>query len=324
VSVSRQVWKKGDVLVTGAAGFIGSHLCRRLLAEGATVRGIDSFLDNYPRRTKESNIADLLKDKRFSFFEDDLCTAPLTKLLAEVVAIFHCAALPGVRNSWGDAFTDYLHNNIFATQLLLDSAKGNKLHSFVYVSSSSIYGNQKSSPLKERLTPQPVSPYGVTKLAGEHLALLYQQNYQIPVSIVRLFTVYGPGQRPDMGFYRFIKAVAGDKVIDFYSPPIPSRDFTYIDDIVSGILACSLKGKPGSIYNLGSGKSIPLDKVFLILEGILGKRAVLREKGHQAGDMFSTEADITQAQRRLEYHPRVGIEEGLRRQVEWQLSGKFG
>ena len=320
MSVSRQIWRKGDVLVTGAAGFIGSHLCRRLLAEGATVRGVDCFLDNYSRKIKEENLADLLKEKRFSFFEDDLCSVPLTKLLAGVIVVFHCAALPGVRNSWGSAFADYLHNNISATQLLLDSAKGNKLKSFIYVSSSSVYGNQKSSPLKEEFTPQPVSPYGVTKLAGEHLALLYQQNYRIPVSIVRLFTVYGPGQRPDMGFYRFIKAVATGKTIDFYAPPVPSRDFTYIDDIVAGILACSLRGKRGGVYNLGSGKSRRLDKIFLVLEGILGKRANLQKVGHQAGDMLSTNADITLAQEELKYHPTVGIEEGLRRQVEWQLS----
>jgi len=321
MSAGNKIWKKGAVLVTGAAGFIGSHLCRRLLAEGATVRGVDCFLPNYSRKIKEANLIDLITNKAFSFFEEDLYCAPIPKLLKDVGYVLHTAALPGVRKSWGQNFGDYIRNNIAATQLLLDACKGTDLVSLVYISSSSVYGDSKKSPLNERMPTQPVSPYGVTKLAGEHLALLYHQSYQIPVKVTRLFTVYGPGQRPDMAFYRFINTITEGKAVDFFGPPTPARDFTYIDDIVDGILACARFGKPGRIFNLGSGTSQPLDKVITILADIMEEELTINQVGHQMGDMLSTHADISRANKELDYQPRVRIEEGLRQQTQWQLGG---
>ncbi len=306
-----------NCLVTGAAGFIASHLCRRLLKEGFKVVGIDSFTDFYPKRIKEKNIKPLRKDENFEFITGDLNDLDLKKILKKTDYVFHHAAQAGVRKSWGDNFSVYLKNNIEATQKLLEVAKNLNLKKFIYASSSSVYGNCPDLPMSETSPLHPFSPYGVTKLAAENLCLLYCKNYGVPSISLRFFTVYGPGQRPDMAFHKFFKAMAKDKQIPVYGDGNQTRDFTYIDDVIDANFASLKKGKVGEIYNIGGGTRKKLKDIFPLLENICQKQVRLVRKEKQKGDVPHTFANIEKARKDLNYSPQIKLRDGLKEEWLW-------
>ncbi len=310
------------VLVTGAAGFIGSHLAERLVDDGNRVIGVDCFADYYPRPIKESNIAMLREKDSFTFHEDDLLQMDLTKLLEGVDVVFHEAAQAGVRASWGSSFRIYTENNVRATQCLLEAARQIKLKKFVYASSSSVYGDAESYPTKEDMKPMPISPYGVTKLAGEHLCYLYRKNYDIPVLALRYFTVYGPRQRPDMAFNKFISAILGGDEIVIYGDGKQTRDFTYIDDIVDANLSAMHTEVVGEVINVGGGSRITVNDAIRVIEKVTGKKATTRYIEEQKGDVRHTAADITRAKKMLGYAPAYDLEKGIASEVEWLRKNK--
>jgi UDP-glucose 4-epimerase len=252
-------------LVTGAAGFIGSHLTGALLDRGSEVTGIDCFTDYYPRPIKEANVAANANRPGFRFVEARLQDIDVPALLDGITHVFHLAAQAGVRKSWGHDFRVYSENNIEASQLLLEACVGRPLHRFVYASSSSLYGDQVPIPMREDALPQPVSPYGVTKLAAEQLCHLYLVNHQVPTTSVRYFTVYGPRQRPDMAFYRFIRAALTGQPITLYGDGEQTRDFTYVSDAVAATVAAGDRGVPGRAYNVGGGSRVTVNHVLDIL-----------------------------------------------------------
>jgi nucleoside-diphosphate-sugar epimerase len=302
-------------LVTGAAGFIGSHLSEALVARGHSVLGVDCFTDYYPRAVKLSNLSALRKTKKFELVEADLSTARLPPLLSGVECVFHLAAQPGVRASWGTSFSHYVKDNIVATQKLLEAAKRRPaLKKFVYASSSSIYGDAEAFPTPESAAPKPVSPYGATKLAGENLCHVYFRNYSLPVVALRYFTVYGPRQRPDMAFSTFISRIARGKEITVYGEGNQRRDFTFVGDTVAATIL-ALKAKPGSVYNVGTGNSTPLNEVISTIESVIGKKARVKRAGSALGDVRDTSADITRIRADLGYRPATTLTEGLKLQV---------
>lgn len=304
-------------LVTGAAGFIGSHLCGYLIDKGCRVAGIDSFMDYYPKSIKEANIADLKKHQRFEFVEASLLDVNLTQLLKEVEIVFHQAAQAGVRASWGENFKVYSDNNILATQMLLEACTSNPVKKFIYASSSSVYGDTLDLPMKESSLPRPVSPYGVSKLAAEHLCWLYFKNFGVPTVALRYFTVFGARQRPDMAFHRFFRWAMEDKPIAVYGDGEQSRDFTHVDDIVEANWLASENGLPGEVYNIGGGSRSSLNDVIPIIEDIVGREIEIRYEGSQKGDVRHTSADMSKACIELGYEPKILIEEGLRDEYAW-------
>jgi len=304
-------------LITGAAGFIGSHLSERLLKQGATVVGIDCFTDSYPRWVKELNLRESLSHPRFSFIEGDLIALDLNSVLDGVECVFHQAAQPGVRSSWGLAFEAYVRNNVLATQRLLEAARGTAIRKFVYASSSSIYGEAEKFPTSESITPRPISPYGVTKLAGEHLCLLYCRRYGVPAVTLRYFTAYGPRQRPDMGFHTFIHAFLSGRPISIYGDGGHSRDFTYVSDVVTANVLAAEKGPAGRVYNIGGGVEVTLNEVIRTLKTLTGADVQIRHQEANAEDPRRTAADTALAIGELGYQPAVGLEEGLKQQIGW-------
>ena len=304
-------------VVTGAAGFIGSRLAARLLAAGHSVAGVDCFTDYYPRRIKEGNLAPLRTSPSFHFLAEDLNVMDLGRLLDGADAVFHFAAQAGVRASWGTSFEAYLANNIRATQRLLEAARGRPLRRFVFASSSSVYGATPDLPMRETSPVQPLSPYGVTKLAAEHLCLLYHRNHGVPALALRFFTVYGPGQRPDMAFHRFFQALAEGREITLYGDGSQTRDFTYVDDIVSGSLAALDGGRAGEVYNVGGGHRERLADVIRVMEEVAGRKARVVRHEAQKGDVPDTLADIGKARAELGYAPRTALPDGLREEWTW-------
>ena len=304
-------------LVTGAAGFIGSHLCERLLADGHQVTGIDAFTDYYPRAQKERNLAGPRSTPGFQFIEADLLQARLAPLIDQVDTVFHLAAQPGVRPSWGQEFDRYLQGNILATQRLLDAVAGRPLTRFVYASSSSVYGDAESFPTPETAVPKPISPYGATKLAGEQLCYLYARQYGVPVVSVRYFSVYGPRQRPDMAFHRFIRAYLTGGELDVYGDGEQVRDYTHVSDIVEGTVRAAGSRDPGAVFNLGGGHQVTINQVLDMLDGLIQGRPVMRRKPAQPGDARRTCADVTRAKDLLGYVPSVTLNAGLQSEVSW-------
>jgi UDP-glucose 4-epimerase len=308
-------------LVTGCAGFIGSQLSEALIQEGHSVLGVDCFTDYYAKTIKRSNLSGLRGMNEFKFFEADLASSSLSTLVKGVQAVFHLAGQPGVRASWGSTFSHYVRDNIVATQRLLEALKVEPIKRFVYASSSSTYGDSERMPTSEDTTPRPVSPYGATKLAGEHLCHVYFKNYQVPVVRLRYFTVYGPRQRPDMAFNRFISNISSGKEIEVFGDGEQKRDFTFVKDIIAGTML-ALNAKPGTTYNVGAGKTITLNEVISTIESIIGKKAKIRRHESALGDVRNTSADITSVSRDLGYKPKTGLAEGLRMQILAQLAGK--
>lgn len=300
-------------LVTGVAGFVGSHLAERLLVDGHEVVGIDAFIDYYPRHMKEQNIEVIHSYDRFTFIEGNLLELSLAPLLDGVDFVFHQAAQAGVRTSWGRNFSIYSDCNILATQRLLDTllATGQRIKRFVYASSSSVYGNTRVLPVSETTTPQPISPYGVTKLAGEHLCQLYYHNFGIPTVALRYFTVYGPGQRPDMAFHRFCKAIIDHEPIHVFDDGAQTRDFTYVTDVVEANVRAATFDTKGSVMNIAGGSRVTVREVIALLEEISGTKVQVVFEPKQYGDVRDTCADISNAQQLIGYRPLISLREGL-------------
>jgi UDP-glucose 4-epimerase len=305
-------------LVTGAAGFIGSTLAERLLADGADVIGIDCFTDFYPRPIKERNLSGALKHPRFRFIESRIQDVDLADVLNDRTHVFHLAAQAGVRKSWGRDFEIYTVNNIEATQVLLEAACGMpSLERLVYSSSSSVYGDRVAMPMREDALPQPVSPYGVSKLAAEQLCYLYFANYGVPTVSLRYFTVYGPRQRPDMGFHKFLRATMLGDPIAVYGDGDQTRDFTFIADAVNATVLAATRGVPGRVYNIGGGSRVSVNDVLTMIERIAGRRPLVTVDSAQKGDMRHTYADTSLAHADLGYAPTIGLEEGLAAEHQW-------
>jgi len=306
-----------NYLVTGAAGFIGSHLCKKLLLNGAHILAVDGFTDFYPRWLKEKNIQSLAKHSHFELISSDLLDMDLSKIMEKIDVVFHFAAQPGVRASWGSDFSIYTKNNIDVTQKLLEAAKTSTIKKFIYASSSSVYGLSPQLPMSETNMLYPYSPYGVTKLAAENLCFLYHKNYGIPCVSLRFFTVYGPGQRPDMAFHRFFKAIAQNREIIIFGDGQQTRDFTFVDDIIRANLSSIESGKSGETYNLGGGTQKKLADILPVVEEISQSKVKIRYVEREKGDVRHTFADIQKAKKDLNYSPQVTLEDGLKLEWEW-------
>ena len=304
-------------LVTGVAGFIGSTLAEQLLADGADVVGLDSFTDYYPRALKERNLAAAKRHPRFRFIESRIQDADLRNVMADRTHVFHLAAQAGVRKSWGRDFGVYTSNNVEATQILLEACIGLTLERVVYSSSSSVYGDNVALPMREDALPQPVSPYGVTKLAAEQLCYLYFVNEGVPTVSLRYFTVYGPRQRPDMGFHKFLRATLLDQPITVYGDGEQTRDFTFVHDAVAANVAAAIRGIPGRVYNIGGGSRVSINEVLDMIARVSGRRPKIIVDPAQKGDMRHTYADTSLARADLGFAPRVGLEEGLAAEHAW-------
>jgi nucleoside-diphosphate-sugar epimerase len=305
-------------LVTGAAGFIGSHLTKRLRNEGYDVIGVDSFTDYYDIALKRANAEAAIR-AGVKFIEEDLNVVDLESMLDGVDVIFHLAGQPGVRSSWGTDFSTYTYCNIETTQRLLEASRGSRtLQRLVYASSSSVYGNAQRYPTSENDRPQPVSPYGVTKLAAEHLCSLYATSFEVPTVSLRYFTVYGPGQRPDMAFTRFaIAAVRGDE-ITVYGSGEQTRDYTYVDDVVNAnLLAATRDISPGTVLNVAGGSHTSVNEVLQIFEELAGSKFSVTRVKAVAGDVLRTGGDTAAIRSVLGWRPTMSLREGIALQFGW-------
>jgi nucleoside-diphosphate-sugar epimerase len=302
------------IVVTGAAGFVGSHLCTRLLEQGNDVVGIDAVTDFYDVTLKEANLAALADWDSFTFCRADLLKAPLRQLLDGANVVFHLAGQPGVRPSWGRKFDVYVERNILATQCLLEASRQVPLWKIVYSSSSSVYGDAESYPTAETVRPRPVSPYGVTKLAAEHLCELYRANFGTPTASLRLFTVYGPGQRPDMAFSRLIGAALSGDPFPLYGDGRQTRDFTYVGDVVTALCAAAASGWTG-VANIGGGSRTSMTEVLRIVGSLAGRPVETTRMPAQPGDVKDTAADTALARQAFGYAPATPLAEGLAHMV---------
>jgi nucleoside-diphosphate-sugar epimerase len=296
---------------------LGSHLCERLLASGHEVVGIDCFTDFYSRELKEDNLLALRDDPSFRLLELDLSRDELDGLLEGIDMVFHLAAQAGVRSSFGESFQAYLHNNIRATQRLLEAAVQHPPVSFTYASSSSVYGNASTYPTSEQAPRQPVSPYGMTKASTEDLAAVYHRCYGLPVVGLRYFTAYGPRQRPDMAFTRFLTLALRNQPLPIYGDGRQIREFTYVDDIVAGTIAAARFGHPGSVYNVGGGEPVALIDAVRTIEELLERPLELEWREAQIGEARQTGCDGSLARRELAFVAETGLREGLMRQLDW-------
>jgi nucleoside-diphosphate-sugar epimerase len=309
----------GISVVTGAAGFIGSHVTETLLKAGEQVIGIDHFNDYYSPNLKRQNILGFINHPNFKLIDGDIQFLDWSLLLEDVDVIYHQAAQAGVRASWGTSFRAYTERNINATQIILEAAKDAKnLKRFIYASTSSIYGNAEMLPTAETIAPQPVSPYGITKLAAERLGGLYHDNFGVPFCALRYFTVYGPRQRPDMGFHKFYKAAIEGKAIDVFGDGRQTRDFTFISDAVAANLAAAnCDAANGQIFNIGGGSRVVLEDVLDLMGEIIGKTIVRNYIDQARGDARHTAADVTKAKNILGFSPKVSLKEGLTQEWQW-------
>lgn len=307
------------IIVTGAAGFVGSHLVDILLQQGEEVIGIDEFNDYYDPMLKRKNVAQLHSLPGFTLIEADIQFLDWQELLKDVDVVYHQAAQAGVRASWGKAFGGYTERNINATQVLLEAAKDAKnLKRLVFASSSSIYGDAETLPTHEEICPQPVSPYGITKLAAETLCRLYNKNFGVPSVLLRYFTVYGPKQRPDMAFHKFFKSILQDEAIPIYGDGQQTREFTFVSDVIAANLAAASAPKAvGEIFNIGGGSRVVLAEVLDTIEEIVGKPIKRNHIEKAIGDARHTAADVSKAQKILGYQPQVSLREGLTQEWEW-------
>jgi UDP-glucose 4-epimerase len=304
-------------LVTGVAGFLGSHLAEALLKDSHEIIGVDCFTDYYSKDLKKRNLVNLKQNRDFTFLETDLVNLDLGEILKNLDWVFHLAAQAGVRTSWGKTFKVYTKNNILITQKLLEAAKNSNLKGFIYGSSSSVYGNVKSLPLSENTYLKPISPYGVTKLAAEGLCYLYYKNFGIPVVVLRYFTVYGPRQRPDMAFHRFLRATLSGEKIEIFGNGEQSRDFTYVSDVTEAHLRVMKQFYPGEVFNIGNGSQTTIKTALSLIAEITGKQVNIVYKEEQKGDVYHTIANISKAQKLLGYKPIVKMAQGLENEWQW-------
>lgn len=309
----------GIHIVTGVAGFIGSHLAEALINQGEEVIGIDQFNNYYDPQLKQNNIVNLKQNSSFTLIQADIQDLDWQQLLKSVDVVYHQAAQAGVRASWGQGFPDYTSRNINATQVILEAAKQVKsLKRIIYASSSSIYGDAVTMPTPETFCPLPVSPYGITKLAGESLCRLYQQNFGVPTTALRYFTVYGPRQRPDMAFHKFFKAAINQESIPIFGDGQQTRDYTYVSDIVAANLAAARNPKAvGEVFNIGGGSRITLIELLKMIETVIDQPIKRNYLSQAVGDARHTSADITKAQQILGYNPQVSLQAGLTMEWEW-------
>ena len=308
-------------LVTGAAGFIGSTLTDRLLSEGWNVRGADSFTPYYDPAAKRANIGHLQDVASFELCEVDLANTELAPLIDDVDVVFHLAGQPGVRLSWSDGFHDYSEANIEVTQRLLEAVRERPLRRFVYASSSSVYGDVDTVPTDEDHPTRPYSPYGVTKLAGEHLCSAYGRNFNVPTTSVRYFTVYGPRQRPDMAFHRLIEAALGGQSFPLYGDGKQIRDVTFVDDIVEATyLAAITDLAAGTMMNAAGGDSMELLDVIKLAGELAGSPIDLDWRDAQPGDVRRTGGSVERARELLGWTPKIDLRAGIERQIAWHRS----
>jgi UDP-glucose 4-epimerase len=309
-------------LVTGCAGFIGSHLTESLLDDGVGVIGIDCFNDNYGRPEKLRNLRRVSDWHNFEFAPIDLARGDLADIVGECDVVYHLAAEPGVRASWGRRFQSYVRNNVMATQHLLEAASAHELQRFVYASSSSVYGQAERLPTAEDLLPRPFSPYGITKLSGEHLCLAYHANHGVPAIMLRYFSVYGPRQRPDMAFNLFCRAALQGKRIQVFGDGRQTRDFTFVDDVVQATrAAATIPNLEGRVYNIGGGARVGLSQAISVLEELVGKSIGVDRLPPLPGDVRDTGADIDRARADLNYEPVTDLRNGLSAQLQWAATG---
>jgi UDP-glucuronate 4-epimerase len=313
------------ILVTGAAGFIGSHLCERLIGQGATVVGLDNFDPFYDASVKRDNIARLIQSLLFKLIEGDIRDKALVKTIFQqgnFDIVVHLAAKAGVRPSIQDP-AGYVDTNINGTVVLLEAARVAKIKKFIFASSSSVYGNNKKVPFSETdNVDNPISPYAATKKAGELICYTYSHLYQMNMTCLRFFTVYGPRQRPDLAIHKFARLIEQNKPIPVYGDGSMERDFTYIDDIIDGVVAAMERCKGYAIYNLGESRPVRLDVLIAELEKALGKKAIINQQPEQPGDVNRTFADVQKAVRELNYQPKTHLADGLKRFVEWMRKTK--
>jgi nucleoside-diphosphate-sugar epimerase len=302
-------------VVTGAAGFIGSHLCDRLLTLGHEVRGLDGFIPYYPEGVKERNLATARNYAAFRFQRLDLRRDRLDELVADAEVVFHLAAMPGLERSWTE-FDDYVSCNVQATQRLVEALRrgGKGLRRLVYGSTSSVYGRFSSGD--EQLPTKPISPYGVTKLAAEQLCRAYGDAYGLPVVILRYFSVYGPRQRPDMAYHRFMTALLHDRPIVVYGDGQQVRGNTYVEDCVAATLT-AVEAPPGEVYNVGGGETATVWEIVRKIETLAGRRANVRQEPARPGDQRQTFADTTKLRNHFGWRPGTGLDEGLKNQWDW-------
>jgi UDP-glucuronate 4-epimerase len=304
-------------VVTGCAGFIGSHLSKRLVADGVRVIGIDAFRPYYDVTAKVDNLTALTGEANFELLEVDLTTADLASIMSSAGTVFHIAAQPGVRRSFGDGFTDYALDNVVATQRVFEAAAASGCPRVVWASSSSVYGDAAAYPCVESTTPtQPRSPYGVTKRACEDLAAVYRMQ-GLSVVGLRYFTVYGPRQRPDMAIRRLCEALVGGGSFPLFGDGNQTRDITYVSDVVEATVLAGRAVDPEPIYNVGGGHEVTLNQVIAMLEELAGRRVEVERFPVQAGDVRRTGADSTAARQSLGWNPRVPLAEGLANELEW-------
>jgi nucleoside-diphosphate-sugar epimerase len=306
-------------LVTGVAGFIGSHIAETLLLQGEKVIGIDQFNDYYDLSLKRKNAIDLEKYANFQLIEADIQAIDWQPILKDISVIYHQAAQAGVRASWGASFSQYTERNINATQILLEAAKEvPSLQRFVYASTSSVYGDAETMPTPETVCPEPVSPYGITKLAAERLCYLYHQNFGVPIVALRYFSVFGPRQRPDMAFHKFFKAAIAKQPINIYGDGQQTRDFTFVSDVVAANLSAAVvPDAVGEVFNVGGGSRIVLTDILDCVDRVIGDPIQRNYIEKAIGDARHTSADVTKARKILNYSPKVSMLEGLTKEWEW-------
>ncbi len=302
-------------IVTGTAGFIGSRLSRRLLEAGSAVVGIDRISDYYDPALKRERLDRLGRADGFELIEGDLCEIDLRAVLSDADVVFHLAAQPGARGGWGEEFGVYQRDNVTATQRLLEAAREGALRRFVFASSSSVYGEAERYPTDEGLEPHPASPYGITKLSGEQLCHLYGR-YGVPAVILRYFTVYGPGQRPDMAFSRFIAAVLAGRPVEVFGDGFQEREFTYVDDAVRATVAAGQRGRPGATYNIGGGSRASVLAAIELIGELLERVPEVLHLPVAAGDLRRTAADVSLAKAELGFAPRTSLRAGLSAQLD--------
>jgi UDP-glucuronate 4-epimerase len=303
-------------LVTGCAGFIGSHLCEALLADGDEVVGLDAFTSFYPRPAKERNLGAVRGHPRFSLYEQDACEG-VEDVLAQVDGVFHLAGQPGVRDSWGMGFGAYLHANVLASQRVFEAAARRGVR-VVLASSSSVYGDAPGRAAAEDDTPHPISPYGVTKLSCETLAGAYGAERGLDVVCLRYFSVYGPRQRPDMAFARLVAALLGGPPFPLLGTGGQIRDFTYVGDVVAATVLAMTGAPAGALYNVGGGTPASLAQAMAICERLTGRRLAARRRRPVPGDPQRTCADTRRIRAGLGWEPQTALAKGLEAQIAWQ------
>jgi UDP-glucuronate 4-epimerase len=308
--------ERGSYLVTGCAGFIGSSLVDALLARGLAVVGVDSFTGHYARERKLANIAAAQENSRFTLVEADLAREELQDLLGKTGGIFHLAAQPGVRSSWGPSFSSYLTANVLATQRLFEAAAEAGVR-VVFASSSSVYGAAERYPTAEAVSPNPISPYGVTKRTCELLARACESELGLDVVVLRYFTVYGPRQRPDMAFARILAALSNGEVFSVYGDGRQVRDFTFVEDAVEATLLAMEKAPAGAVYNVGAGSEATLLDAIALFERLSGRRLRMQSFEQERGDVRRTAADPARIRSELGWEPRVALERGILKYLAW-------